>query len=93
MRLDLLLKSFCLVKTRNQGKKGCEAGRIRVNGLAAKPSREMMPGDLVEIRYPGKELLVEVIELPEGQVSRKERERYYRVVRETRRPPGPELDL
>lgn len=93
MRLDLLLKSFCLVKTRNQGKKGCEAGRIRVNGLAAKPSREMMPGDLVEIRYPGKELLVEVIELPEGQVSRKERERYYRVVRETRRPRESEFDF
>jgi len=93
MRLDLLLKSFCLVKTRSQGKKGCEAGRIRVNGLAAKPSREMIPGDLVEIRYPGREFLLEVIELPEGQVSRKERERYYRVVRETRRPRGKEFDL
>jgi ribosome-associated heat shock protein Hsp15 len=93
MRLDLLLKSFCLVKTRSQGKRGCEAGRIRVNGLAAKPSREMTPGDLVEIRYPERELLIEVIELPEGQVSRKERERYYHIVRETRRPRGPELDL
>jgi ribosome-associated heat shock protein Hsp15 len=93
MRLDLLLKSFCLVKTRSQGKKGCEAGRIRVNGLAAKASREVAAGDLVEISYPDRELLVEVIELPGGQVSRKERERYYRVVRETRRPRGPELDL
>jgi len=93
MRLDLLLKSFCLVKTRSQGKRGCEAGRIRVNGLSAKPSREMMPGDLVEIIYPGRELLIEVIELPEGQVSRKERERYYRIVRETRRSRGPELDF
>lgn len=93
MRLDLLLKSFCLVKTRSQGKKGCEAGRIRVNGLTAKPSREMAPGDLVEIRYPGRELLIEVTELPEGQVSRKDRERYYRVVRETRRPRNTELGL
>jgi len=93
MRLDLLLKSFCLVKTRSQGKKGCEAGRIRVNGLAAKPSREMAPGDLVEIGYPDRELLVEVIEVPDGQVSRKERDRYYRVVRERRRPEGPRLDL
>lgn len=92
MRLDLLLKSFCLVKTRSQGKKGCEAGRIRVNGLAAKPSREMVPGDLVEIIYPERELLVEVVEVPDGQVSRKERERYYRVVRETLRR-RPELDL
>jgi ribosome-associated heat shock protein Hsp15 len=93
MRLDLLLKSLCLVKTRSQGKKGCEAGRIRVNGLNAKPSREMTPGDLVEIRYPGRELLVELLELPEGQVSRKDSERYYRVVRETRGPRGPDLDF
>ena len=93
MRLDLLLKSFCLVKTRSQGKKGCEAGRVRVNGLAAKPSREMAPGDRIEITYPGRELLVEVIELPHGQVSRKERERYYRVVRETRRRRGSDIDL
>jgi ribosome-associated heat shock protein Hsp15 len=93
MRLDLLLKSLCLVKTRSQGKKGCEAGRIRVNGLNAKPSREMTTGDLVEIRYPGRELLVELLELPEGQVSRKDSERYYRVVRETRVPRGPDLDF
>ena len=92
MRLDLLLKSFGLVKTRSQGKKGCEAGRIRVNGLAAKPSREVDSSDLVQISYPERELLVEVIEVPDGQVSRKERERYYRVVRETRRR-RPELDL
>lgn len=88
-----MLKSLCLVKTRSQGKRGCEAGRIRVNGLAAKPSREMAPGDLVEIRYPGRELLIEVIGLPEGQVSRRERERYYRVVRETRSPRDGGIDL
>ncbi len=93
MRLDLLLKSFCLVKTRSQGKKGCESGRIRVNGLAAKASRDVTPGDLIEIGYPDRELLVEVIEVPDGQVSRKERERYYRVVRETRRPRSPGLEL
>ena len=93
MRLDLMLKSLCLVKTRSQGKKGCEAGRVRVNGLAAKPSREIAPGDLVEIRYPERELLIEVIELPAGQVSRRERERYYRVVRERRTPRGTDFDL
>ena len=64
-----------------------------MNGLNAKPSREMVPGDLVEIVYPGRELVLELLELPEGQVSRKECERYYRVVRETRVPRGTDLAL
>lgn len=83
MRVDLLLKHLCLVKTRNQGRKGCEAGRVKVNGKAAKPSREVSGGDILEIRYPRKLLVVEVMEMPEGQVVRKERDRYIRVVRES----------
>jgi len=84
MRIDLLLKFLCLVKTRNQGRKGCEAGRIKLNGRAAKPSREVQEGDTIEIRYPGKVLVVEIIEMPAGQVPRKEKDRYMKVVRETR---------
>jgi ribosomal 50S subunit-recycling heat shock protein len=85
MRVDVLLKSLCLVKTRSQGRKGCEAGMIKLNGRAAKPSREVRPGDLIEIQYPATLLLVEVTELPAGQIARKDRERFYRVVRETPR--------
>jgi len=82
MRVDLLLKSLCLVKTRNQGRKGCEAGCISVNGRAAKPSAEVRAGDVVEIRYPRKTFAVEILEEPAGQVARRDCERYYRVVRE-----------
>lgn len=83
MRVDLLLKSLCLVKTRNQGRKGCEAGCISVNGRAAKPSAEVRAGDVVEIRYPRKTMAVEILEAPDGQVARRDCERYYRVVRES----------
>ena len=84
MRIDLLLKSLCLVKTRNQGRKGCEAGRVKLNGRAAKPSREIQEGDTIEIRYPGKVLVVEIVEMPAGQISRRDRDRFIKVVRETR---------
>lgn len=83
MRVDLLLKSLCLVKTRNQGRKGCEAGCIAVNGRAAKASTEIRAGDIIEIRYPGKIMAVEILAVPDGQVARKECGRFYRVVRET----------
>lgn len=84
MRIDLLLKSLCLVKTRNQGRKGCEVGRVKLNGRAAKPSREVQEGDTIEIRYPGKVLVVEIVEMPAGQIPRKDRDRFIKVVRETR---------
>ena len=83
MRLDQLLKSLCLVKTRSQGRKGCEAGRIKLNGSSSKPSREVHSGDIIEIRFPGKTLVVEVSDIPSGQVSRKRAGEYYRIVRET----------
>lgn len=84
MRIDLLLKSLCLVKTRNQGRKGCEAGRIKLNGRSAKPSREVQEGDTIEIRYPGKVLVVEIVEIPAGQIPRRDRDRFIKVMRETR---------
>jgi ribosomal 50S subunit-recycling heat shock protein len=83
MRVDLLLKSLCLVKTRNQGRKGCEAGCISVNGRTAKASTEVRPGDIIEIRHPRKIMAVEITAVPDGQVARKECDRFYRVVRET----------
>jgi ribosomal 50S subunit-recycling heat shock protein len=84
VRVDLLLKSLCLTKTRSQAHKGCEGGRISVNGKKAKPSAEVRAGDIIEIRYPRRVLAVEIIEMPEGQVARKETNRCYRVVRESR---------
>lgn len=82
MRADLLLKSLCLVRSRSQARKGCEEGFVRIGGRRIKPSAEIHAGDIVEIRYPNRILVVEIREVPPGQVPRKERERFYRVVRE-----------
>ena len=88
MRLDSLLKALCLVKTRSQGKRGCETGRVRLNGLEAKPSREVHAGDLVEISYPERTLVIEIVEVPARQVPRSRAADCYRVVRETRTERG-----
>jgi ribosomal 50S subunit-recycling heat shock protein len=83
MRIDLLLKRLCLVKSRTQGQKGCEAGFVKINGRRAKPGGAVHTGDIVEIRYPRAILVLEIIEPPGRQVPRKDRDRYYRVIRET----------
>jgi ribosomal 50S subunit-recycling heat shock protein len=82
MRADLLLKSLCLVKSRSQARRGCEEGFVRVGGRRIKPSTEIRAGDIIEIHYPNRILVVEIQDVPGGQVPRRERERFYRVVRE-----------
>ena len=90
VRIDLLLKALCLVKTRSQAHKGCEAGGVSINGRKAKPSAEVRPGDVVEIRYPRSVMAVEILEIPAGQAPRKERDRFFRVIREARIDAGGE---
>lgn len=82
MRADLLLKSLCLTRSRSQARKGCDEGFVRVGGRRIKPSTEIRTGDIVEIRYPNRILVVEMLDVPRGQVPRTERERFYRVIRE-----------
>lgn len=84
MRIDSLLKTLCLVKTRSLARKGCETGSVRIGGAVVKPSRVVMAGDVIEIRQPGHSLVIEILEMPPGQVSKKNAPGFYRVVRETR---------
>ena len=52
MRLDLWLDVACLFKTRSEAQKACKGGKVDVNGQAAKPHREIRPGDEIEITRP-----------------------------------------
>jgi ribosome-associated heat shock protein Hsp15 len=50
VRLDKWLWAARFYKTRSLATQEIDKGRIQVNGQIAKPSRELKPGDLVEIR-------------------------------------------
>ena len=52
VRLDVWLDVSCLFKTRSEAQKACKGGKVDVNGQAAKPHREVRPGDEVEISRP-----------------------------------------
>jgi ribosome-associated heat shock protein Hsp15 len=49
-RLDHWLWVVRLTKTRSLAADAVKAGRVQVNGQPAKPSREVHPGDMVEVR-------------------------------------------
>lgn len=48
-RLDVWLDVACLFKTRSEAQRACKGGKVDVNGQAAKPHREIRPGDVVEV--------------------------------------------
>jgi ribosome-associated heat shock protein Hsp15 len=50
MRIDRWLWAARLVKTRAQAAEAIRGGRVHVNGRAAKPSKEVGPGDRLEVR-------------------------------------------
>jgi ribosome-associated heat shock protein Hsp15 len=50
MRLDKWLWAARFYKTRGLATEEVGKGRVTVNGQAAKPSRELKPGDLLDIR-------------------------------------------
>jgi ribosome-associated heat shock protein Hsp15 len=51
MRLDVWLDVACVCKTRSDAKRACEGGKVDVNGQAAKPHRDIGPGDEIEITH------------------------------------------
>ena len=51
MRLDKFLKVSRVIKRRTVANEACDAGRVTVNGKVAKPSADVNPGDIVEIRF------------------------------------------
>lgn len=66
MRLDKYLKISRLIKRRTVANEACDGGRVTVNGAAAKASREVKIGDIIEIRFGARTVKVEVLSLSEN---------------------------
>jgi ribosomal 50S subunit-recycling heat shock protein len=49
MRLDLFLKISRIAKTRTEAQRLCSAGAVGLNGTAAKASRPVVAGDIIQI--------------------------------------------
>jgi ribosome-associated heat shock protein Hsp15 len=92
MRLDLWLDVACLSKTRSEAKRACEGGKVDVNGHAAKPNREIKPGDEIQITHRfGRRQKVIVRALAEQHVAKAEARQLYEDV--TPKPTPEEVEL
>lgn len=69
MRLDKFLKVSRLIKRRTVANTVSEMGRVLVNGVPAKPAKQLKVGDIIEIEYSNRVEKVEVLVIPTGNVS------------------------
>ena len=80
MRLDKFLKVSRLIKRRTVAKDVSEKERILVNGLAAKPSKQLNVGDIIEILGGKSSTKVKILTIPDGNVPAQLAETLYTVV-------------
>lgn len=66
IRLDKYLKVSRLIKRRTVANEASDSGRVMVNGAPAKPSKDIKPGDIIEIRFGARNVKVEVVSVAEN---------------------------
>ncbi len=65
MRLDKFLKVSRIVKRRTLANEACSKGHVTVNGKEAKPSAEVKPGDILELRFGERRTKYEILDIAE----------------------------
>jgi len=71
MRIDKFLWTIRLFKTRTLATEQCKEGRVTLNSEAAKPARELKPGDIISIRKGAVTFSWRVIAFPKSRVAAK----------------------
>lgn len=65
MRLDKYLKVSRIIKRRTVANEACSAGRVTVNGKAAKASQDVKVGDILEVGFGNKQVKAEILSVQE----------------------------
>lgn len=71
MRIDKLLWCLRYFKTRNIATEACKKGHVRINGDAAKPSREVFVGDKLVVRKNQIHYELVILDIPTSRVGAK----------------------
>jgi ribosome-associated heat shock protein Hsp15 len=89
VRLDKWLQVARMFKTRTQATHACDLGRVRVNGLPAKPHRQLAVGDRIELEQGDWERVLTVRELRDRPVPKAEAAGLYDDLSPPRPAPDP----
>jgi ribosome-associated heat shock protein Hsp15 len=71
MRVDKYLWCVRYYKTRNMVTEACKKNHVTVNGLPAKPSKEVFPTDKITFRKDQITQIITVLDIPENRIGAK----------------------
>ena len=71
IRIDKWLFAVRLYKTRSLASEECRKGKVTINGMNVKPSREIKEGETIQLRRPPITRTYKVIALTENRMSAK----------------------
>ena len=77
LRLDKYLWSIRIFKTRSLASDACEKGRVKMNDVSMKASKNVMVGDLYSIRAEERKWVIQVVALLDHRVQYSEAINYY----------------
>ncbi|MDN5280688.1 MAG: hypothetical protein PWR01_4653 [Clostridiales bacterium] len=93
MRLDKYLQVTGLIKRRVLATEACKRGLVKVNGVAAKATREVSVDDEIDISLARREMTVKVLKDITGNSLKKSlRPEYFAIVRDETVTHASELD-
>lgn len=93
MRLDKYLQVTGLIKRRVLATEACKRSLVKVNGIAAKATKEVAVNDLIEITLARREITVKVLQEIKGNSLKKSlRPEYFEVTKDLAITPASELD-
>jgi len=71
MRIDKFLWAVRFYKTRSKATDACKKHHVMINGTPAKPSKEVFPGDKIQVRKNQIDYELLVLNLPENRLGAK----------------------
>ena len=80
MRIDKFLKVSRLIKRRTVANEVSDLGRVLINGITAKPSKQLKEGDTIRIENPNRTITAKIIKIPQGNVSVQEAPTLYTII-------------
>lgn len=80
MRIDQILNKLCLIKTRSIANQACHKGLIKINDQVAKASSTVKEKDTISIILNGYKTVINIVQLPTGNVSKKSALDYYELI-------------
>ncbi len=83
MRLDKYLKVSRIIKRRTLAKEVADNGRILVNSRIAKSSTKLSEGDMIEIQFGNKIVVIKVLELRDS-TKKEDSQNMFEIIEEKR---------